>query len=293
MNGIAWAIVAGISFGLFQAVNRRANQVVDAFRTTFGLVVVGAVGVGAVALISQDLAAARSAPLASYLYFAAAGVVHFFVGWTLLALSQQRIGASRTGAVLASTPLIASVLAALVLDEALGAITWLGVLLVTAGVALLSLRGGIPGVAQTVPWFALAAAASWATSPLFIRKGLEGLGAPLVGVAVGLLAAAVSYAIFFAVRGQITQDPTGLANRAVRSWIVIAGVVVAAAIAAQWTAFDLAPIGVGYALMQLAAPVVIVAAPLIVGGEMERVTPVLILAVTAIVSGSVIVAITG
>ena len=294
MSGIAWAILAGLSFGVFQAVNRRANQVIDAFRTTFGVVVVGAVGVALVTVLTQDLNAAVSAPLRSYLFFAAAGIVHFFVGWTLLALSQQRIGAARTGAVLASTPLIASVGAALFLDEELGTATWMGVFLVTAGVALLSLRGGgVGGVTQRVPWFALAAATSWATSPLFIRQGLEGLRVPLVGVTVGLVGAALAYAVFFAVRRHDSADPTGLGNAKVRWWIVSAGTVVALAITAQWTAFDLAPIGVGYALMQLSAPVVIVVAPLLIGGEMERITLRLMLAVSAILAGSIIVALTG
>lgn len=294
MNGIAWAVVAGVSFGLFQSVNRRANQLIDGFRSTFGVVVVGAVGLAAVVAFTQDLEVARRAPIAAFAFFAGAGVIHFFAGWTLLAFSQQRIGAARTGAVLASTPLMASVLAAVVLDEALHPVTWAGVALVTGGVALLSLRNRASGVVrQTVPWHALGAALSWSASPLFIRWGLAQLGLPLVGVLVGLVAAAVAFAVFFLVRRQLGVDPTGLATMPARAWVVIAGAIVALAITAQWSAFDLIPIGVGYAVMQITPPVVIVTAPLIVGGEMERPTPALLVAVAAILGGSAIVALTG
>lgn len=294
MSGILAAAIAGVSFGLFQSVNRRANQLVDGFRSTFGVVVVGAVGLAVVVVLTQDLAAAGRAPLSAYAFFAAAGVIHFFFGWTLLAFSQQRIGAASTGAVLATTPLMASLLAALALGEALPAVTWAGVVLVTAGVALLSLRNrNVGAIRQTVPWFALGAALSWSASPLFIRWGLEGLGVPLVGVLVGLSAAALAFAVFFAVRRQLRIDPTGLAKAPTRWWIMLAGVIVAIAITAQWTAFDLIPIGVGYAVMQITPPVVIFTAPFIVGGEMERLTPTLLIALAAILSGSAIVALTG
>lgn len=294
MNGIVWAVMAGVSFGLFQSVNRRANQLVDGFRSTFGVVVVGALGLAVVVAVTQDLEAALGAPVAAFAFFAAAGVIHFFAGWTLLAFSQQRIGAARTGAVLAATPLMASILAAVILDEALHPVTWVGVALVTGGVALLSLRNRTSGlVRQSVPWHALGAAMSWSASPLFIRWGLERLRVPLVGVLVGLIAAAVAFAVFFVVRRQIGFDPTGLGSMPARMWVVIAGTIVAIAITAQWTAFDLIPIGVGYAVMQITPPVVIVSAPLIVGGEMERPTPTLLVAVAAILGGSAIVALTG
>lgn len=291
MTGIMWGILAGVSFGCFQLANRRANQLVDAFRVTFGVVVVGATALGVIVVTSQDLTAARSGPARAYLLFAAAGVVHFIGGWTCLALSQQRIGAATTGAVVAATPLVASLLASLVLDERLTVVTWLGVVLVTAGVAMLSLRGDhVSARRVTVPWFALGAAASWGTSPLFIRWGLELLPMPLVGVFVGLSAAALVYLGAFLVSGRLRAGPpTGAAL----GWIVTAGSIVAFAIAAQWLAVALAPIAVAYALMQLSSPVVVVAAPIVIGGVFERLTVRLVLAVAAIGAGSVMVVLTG
>ncbi len=104
MSGAAWALTAGVSFGIFQAVNRRANQLVDAYRTTFALLVVAVIGLGAVAATTQDLSLLGSAPIASFVGFGLAGIIHFFLGWTFLAVSQLRFGAANPGALIADTP---------------------------------------------------------------------------------------------------------------------------------------------------------------------------------------------
>ncbi|NIS35099.1 MAG: EamA family transporter, partial [Actinobacteria bacterium] len=138
MTGLAMALVAGVGFGVFQAVNRRANQLIDAYRSTFRLMLMAAAIVALTAVATQDLDPVAAAPFWAFAAFAAAGVVHFFFGWTFLALSQQRIGAARTGVAIAATPLIGSVMAALVLDEPLPALTLVGVLAVVLGVALIA-----------------------------------------------------------------------------------------------------------------------------------------------------------
>ena len=140
MGGAAWALFAGVSFGIFQAVNRRANQLIDPYRATFALLLVAVVGLGIFSAVTADLSLLSSAPVVSFLAFGAAGVVHFFFGWTFLSLSQQRIGAANTGVVTAATPLIGSLLAALVLDEALGPIALAAIALVSAGVILIARR---------------------------------------------------------------------------------------------------------------------------------------------------------
>lgn len=79
-----------------------------------------------------------AAPLSAYLNFAMAGLVHFFIGWTLISLSQNQVGAARTGALVGATPLFAAVVAALTLGEILDLWTILGILLVVGGVYLVS-----------------------------------------------------------------------------------------------------------------------------------------------------------
>ncbi|MFQ5611090.1 MAG: EamA family transporter [Anaerolineae bacterium] len=138
MIGIVWAIAAGLGFGLFQSVNRRAGRSMDVYRTTFILLLVSAVLLGAASLVTEDLALLRAAPPGALLSFAAAGFIHFFAGWTLLSISQQRVGAARTGALIGAVPLFGTVIAALTLDEFLSWPTILGVVLVVAGVYVVS-----------------------------------------------------------------------------------------------------------------------------------------------------------
>ncbi|MGB5432717.1 MAG: DMT family transporter, partial [Acidimicrobiia bacterium] len=194
MGGAAWALFAGVSFGVFQAVNRRVNQLIDPYRTTFALLLVAVVGLGVFSVGTQDLSLLASAPVYAFIAFGAAGVIHFFFGWTFLSLSQQRIGAANTGVVTAATPLLGSLLAALVLDEALGAVVLIAIALVSAGVILIARRTSDgSGRRLTYPWFALGASLSWGSSPLFIRWGLDGLASPVIGVTIGLAAAAALY----------------------------------------------------------------------------------------------------
>ena len=50
----------------------------------------------------------RADQVAGDFYFGLAGFIHFFVGWTLLSISQKRIGAARTSAIMGVTPFFAS-----------------------------------------------------------------------------------------------------------------------------------------------------------------------------------------
>jgi drug/metabolite transporter (DMT)-like permease len=287
MGGAAWALFAGVSFGIFQAVNRRANQLIDPYRATFALLLIAVLGLGIIAAFTQDLALLSSAPLSAFFAFGAAGIIHFFLGWTFLGISQQRIGAANTGVVLAATPLIGSLLAALVLDEPLGPVALLAIALVSAGVMLIARRAGSADDQElTYPWFALAASLSWGTSPLFIRWGLEGLESPVVGVTIGLACAASLYAVVLVTGRAPTTSET---PRAVRRWILIGGILVAAAIAAQWTALDLVEVNIVLTLQQMATPVVVLVAPFIVGTAVERWTWRLILGMVAVVAGSTLV----
>lgn len=286
MGGAAWALFAGVSFGIFQAVNRRANQLIDPYRTAFALLLVAVVGLGIFAAATQDLALLSSAPVLAFLSFGAAGIIHFFFGWTLLSLSQQRIGAGNTGVVTAATPLIGSLMAALVLGEALGAVALAAIALVTAGVILIARRTSGAGQRLTFPWFALAASLSWGTSPLFIRWGLEGLPSPIIGVTIGLAAATALYAAVLATGKAPTTSGT---PPEVRRWILIGGILVAVAIAAQWTALDLVEVNVVVTLQQVATPVVVLVAPLIVGTTIERWTWRLIVGMVAVIAGSTMV----
>ncbi len=138
MSGIYWATAAGIGFGLFQTLHRRAGRGVDRFLATFILLTVSAVVLIVASVIMGDLGVLAEAPPRAFLNFALAGIIHFSLGWTFLTFSQRRIGAARTGALIGTSPLFGTVIAAVVLGEILTWPAMMGVALVVTGVLLIS-----------------------------------------------------------------------------------------------------------------------------------------------------------
>ena len=138
MTGVLWAMTAGIGFGLFQSFNRRGGRGMDAYWATFILIFVSAVIMAIASVLTEDLNLLRTAPLRAYVNFGLAGFIHFFVGWTFLSISQKLVGASRTGALVSAAPLFAFFVGILVFDEFLSLPVISGIVLVIAGVYLVS-----------------------------------------------------------------------------------------------------------------------------------------------------------
>lgn len=138
MMGVFWALVSGVGFGFFQAFHRRARRGLDTYRGMFLLLLIAALVLTIASLMTENLDLLRMAPSRSLILFALAGLVHFFVGWTLLSVSQQRVGAARTGVLVGATPLFATILAAVTLGEVPRWPALLGIVMVVAGVYIIS-----------------------------------------------------------------------------------------------------------------------------------------------------------
>jgi drug/metabolite transporter (DMT)-like permease len=110
----------------------------DIYRATFILLVVSVIMMTAASLVLEDINDLLNAPLKPILYFAFAGFLHFFVGWTLFSESQKRAGAARSGALVSATPLFATVIAWIFLGEALSPLTLFGIALALVGVFLIT-----------------------------------------------------------------------------------------------------------------------------------------------------------
>jgi drug/metabolite transporter (DMT)-like permease len=136
MTGTAWAALAGVGFGIFQVVNRKALRELDVYRSTFLQLLVSAVVLVAASSATQTVDVLAGASWTTLANFAVAGLIHFFVGWTFLNASQKRIGAARASPLLATTPLFGTVIAALALREIPGPITLAGVVVIVAGVVV-------------------------------------------------------------------------------------------------------------------------------------------------------------
>jgi drug/metabolite transporter (DMT)-like permease len=285
-SGVLWSLLAALGFGFTQTLNRKSNLLVGPYRTAFGLLVfVELVLVARISVTGGWGALADLRPGTAALFVGAA-LIHFMLAWTLLALSQNQIGVARTGAVTSAAPLVGAVNAAIFLSEPLTAWTLVGVVASMIGVALVSLsRKSETGRRWVLPSFGLAVAACWGTSPMLIRRGLEDLDAPVVGLAVGLGGALIVHAVALTVTGTWTRQPF---DRRSVLWMALGGVTGAVALSSQWISYGLTTIAIAITVQQLAALVVVVLAP-IMFGTIERPNFLLLAGTAAMLGGSAIV----
>jgi drug/metabolite transporter (DMT)-like permease len=221
--------------------------------------------------------------------------MHFFVGWTLLNTSQQRIGAARTSPLISTVPLFGAGVAALTLREVPSGLTWLGILLMTLGAYVVS-AGPLLSSRRAAPFawrdslFGLGTALAWAISPLFIRKGLDGFDSPLLGVTIGLAAALAGYVLALAA-GRRAWNRAHLGDA---PWLkVLAGVLVALSTWGRWVALERTSIGAVLALGLMSVPVVLLLSPIVMGRDVERVTLTVWLGAALVVGGSLLLVVRG
>ena len=236
-----------------------------------------------------------SVPAPALANFAAAGLVHFSLGWTLLNLSQKRLGAARTSPLLAATPLFGVVVAAVTLHELPSRHTLAGVALIVGGVYLVELdrlrRAGpaVPIPPDAAVWtaslFGLGTALCWAVSPVLIRRGLQDLPSPLLGVTIGLVAATLAYGLALLRPGGRRLE----VSREAIAWKLGAAVLVGVSTWTRWYAVALVPVAVVLGLGLLSVPTVMAAAPLLVGRQAERVTPAVLAGSALVVAGAAVV----
>jgi drug/metabolite transporter (DMT)-like permease len=228
--------------------------------------------------------------------FLGAGLVHFFIGWTLLNASQKRLGAARTSPLLATTPLFGTVLAAVTFGEVPGPLTVAGMLLIMAGVYVtVGTRVPAGAAGPAVSWrgslLGLGTAACWAVSPLLIREGLESLPSPVLGVTVSMFGAAVPQGVLLALRRRRgLSEPMAWDSMSMK---LTAGVLVGVSTWTRWEALALSPVAVVLALGLLSVPTVILVAPPLVGRHVERVTPRIWLGALLVVAGSLVLVLRG
>ena len=293
--GSALAVASGLGFGAFQSINRRAaSGIRSAYVSTF-LQLLVALAVLVVASVSAaDLTKLGDATAAAIAWFGAAGTVHFFCGWTLLNISQQRIGAARTSPLLSTSPVFAAFIAWVTLGEIPGVLSWLGIVLVASGAAAVAV---VPArrAAGHPSWldarFGVGTALAWATSPVLIRHGLTGLDSPLLGVTIGLAAAVA----FYLAALPLLERPGGggLGSREALAFKLLAGLLVGLATWARYAALDNTTIAVVAGLQLLSVPVVLFLSPRLMGGHVEIVGPSVWFGAALVIGGSLLLVVDG
>jgi len=137
----------------------------------------------------------------------------------------------------------------------------------------------------------LGVAICFSISPIFIRHGLELLPSPLLGVTIGMVFSALAYGILLLLRRN--HGSRIAISRSTLVYQIVAGALVGLSTWARWFALDHAAVGVVLALGRLNVPVVILVSPFLVGQQLERVTPKVVLGGVLIVAGSVLLALKG
>ena len=288
MTGVLWAAVSGIGFGLFQSVNVRAvRRLDDVYVSTFlQLLIAAALLLGACIAVG-DLPLLANASAWALISFGLAGLVHFFLGWTLLNVSQDRIGAARTSPLLTTVPLFGLAIAAVTLGQTPGTAALAGIAVMVAGALVITDPRAEAGLRWQDSLPGVATAFLWALSPVFTVEGLEELDSPLLGVTIGLVFSAVAYALVLAATPGERRSARDLPREGVALKLV-SGVLVALAIWGRWEALDLADVGVVLALNLLAVPTVLLLAPVIAGRHLEHVDARIWLGAGLVVVGSLI-----
>jgi drug/metabolite transporter (DMT)-like permease len=290
MTGPLLAAAAGVGFGAFQTLNRRGvGGMSDAYLATFLQLVVAMIVLLTASIATDGLGVLGDASAAGLMWFGAAGLVHFFVGWTLLNMSQMRIGAARTSPLLATNPVWGAVFAGVWLGEVPGPFVWLAVALVVTGALVVSLErigatGWAGGWRAALP--GLATAFAWSISPIFIKEGLEGLDSPLVGLTFGMAVALVAYAAALPLRPRVKGGTVGSWDAV--GFKLVAGLLVGFSVWARWQSLDSADIAVVLALGLLSVPVVLIFSPFLMGRDVEHVTRIVWSGAALVVGGALL-----
>jgi drug/metabolite transporter (DMT)-like permease len=268
VSGVLWATASGIGFGLFQSLNRRAIRgIEDPYVSTFLQLSAATAILVLASVASEDLGQLGEATGGAITLFALVGIIHFVLGWLLLNVSQQRIGASRTAPLITLTPLFGVVLAAITLGELPSAAALAAILPIMAGAWILATRGSGDFRVERDSIFAFGTAFMWALSAVLTVEALEGLDSPLLGVTLGLLAATATLGGVLSARGSLGAIRSIARNTLALK--LVAAVLVAFATWFRLLALDETDVAVVLATNLLAVPITLALAPLMVGRHLE------------------------
>ncbi len=233
----------------------------------------------------------------SFVSFAAAGVAGMFVARLLLFRSIKAIGASLTSPIVASNVLFATVFAVIFLDERLTAVHFAGIVLIVAGLAVVSweTNASTPSdqsIRETGGTLVLpvAAAVCIGIEPIFISIGLAEGTATLPGVVVMASVATIGFVGYLVWTGAVRRLPV---RDGPMKWYVAAGVFTTIGFVSYFAALELAPVVIVMPLLQVTPLLVVVFSALFLPARLERVTWRVVASAAVVVIGATIVSLSG
>lgn len=314
MAGILWSLAMAAFFGMSQLSTRKGLTGIAVDQGTFIMIVVSTglmsgpfLWLGGPRLLAETEAAGLA-------YFLLAGLIHFVGGFTLMNKSISLIGAARTGSLIATTPLFATFVAAITLGELLNLPLVVGVVVVVAGVRLMgssrkdksvqeisatsasaspAAMGIVAGADRTLGLasesaFGLLAALSWGITPVLIKKGLESLPSPIVGLTPAMAVAGLAYAIILGLRGRLRPLFPALRQKPAL-WQAGAGALVGLGTLCRWVALSLTSAAMVTTLSRASLLITVGLGGRLLGRDLEPVTNRVRWGATLIVLGAIIV----
>jgi drug/metabolite transporter (DMT)-like permease len=137
----------------------------------------------------------------AFAYFVLAGLLGTVAGRLFRFLAIDRVGASVATALINLNPMIATILAIVLLGERVTAPIVIGTLVIVAGTTLLSLSGQHLGFRPRLLWLPILSATCFGMVSILRKLGLGGAG-PIIGTALNVTTAAVAFGAFMLATGQ-------------------------------------------------------------------------------------------
>ncbi len=262
MLGALLAFASAAFFGLNNAATRRGVLKATVLQGMAVTVPLGVPIFAGFALAMGGFQTLADWQLATWVWMALAGVIHFVVGRYGNYRATQALGATLSTPVQQLSILVALILGFLFLDETVNAVNLAGILLVIFGPMLLVRRRGTvsakgrskgfePDYRSGMIWGGVCAF-GYGTSPLFIALALRGNGTLADSVAGGLVsyvAATLVVAVLFAGMGgrALVAD----FDRASLRWFLLSAVFVALSQLFRYLALAVAPIAVVVPIQRL------------------------------------------
>ena len=245
-------------------------------------------------LVLYDFSMSTKAMLA----FAGAGLSGSLFARICMFTSIKRLGASRTSPVVASNALFATLLAVVVLDETLTAVHFLGVVLIVAGVALISYetaeRKSVDLARRELAllfFVPILAAVFLGIEPIFISIALDAGGSIIPGTTIVVTTAFVGFTVY-AWAGSGLPSPS-VVQQPFLKWYLAAGVTTTFGLLAVFTALQTASVVIAVPLIQTSPLLVIGLSTLFLSSQLEWVTPAVLVSTVIIIIGATIVSLSG
>jgi uncharacterized membrane protein len=225
--------------------------------------------------------------------FVVAGLIGTALGRVAVFAGVHRVGASVNSAAISVRPLFATGIALVWLGEPVGPLTGLGVVVLVAGlVVLTTARGGdLSGWTARDLLFPLSAALAFAVGNVLRRFGLTTTDVTVLqAVTLNETAALVAMAAFVVAtgrRGEVLGAPA-----ATYRYFVGSGLLTAVALLAFFEAFDRGPVAVVDSLAGTAPLFTALFAGVLLG-DLERVTKGVVVGAALIVVGAALITLTG